>query len=226
MKKILLATALSLCVSSAFAASTAVMKVTGTLTNSACTPELSGGGVVDYGYIRLGELSADSVNQLGKKNIDFTINCTVATKVAFFASDDRSSSKANVTVLNATAGGADITAYDNYYFFGVGETADGMKIGNYTLYVKDTQAVADGVTVDVVGQNQGWNENTWRKGSSIRADGVYSGTVAQVGTTTPIAFKTATFPLVTTLAIQDTNTLGITDDTKLDGQATITLRYL
>lgn len=226
MKKVLLATALSLCVSSAFAASTAVMKVTGTLTNSACTPELSGGGVVDYGYIRLGELSADSVNQLGKKNIDFTINCTVPTKVAFFTNDDRSSSRADITVKSATAQGADIGSDDSYYLFGVGETADGMKIGNYSLYVKDIQAVADGVTVDVIGHNDGWSADTWRKGGSLRGDGVYSGTVAEVGTTTPIAFKTATFPLVTTLAIQDTNTLGITDDTKLDGQATITLRYL
>ncbi|EKS6729189.1 DUF1120 domain-containing protein [Enterobacter mori] len=224
MKKILLATALSLCVSSAFAASTAVMKVTGTLTNSACTPELSGGGVVDYGDIRLGELSADSVNQLGKKNIDFTINCTVATKVAFFANDDRSSSKANITVKSATASGLD--EGESYYLYGVGQTDDGMNIGNYSLYVKDGQAVADGVTVDVIGQNDDWNADTWRKGSSIRSDGIFSGTVATVGTTTPIAFKTATFPLVTTLAIQDTNTLGITDDTKLDGQATITLRYL
>ncbi|EOC3310499.1 hypothetical protein ACI3LC_003279, partial [Salmonella enterica subsp. enterica serovar Kentucky] len=33
-------------------------------------------------------------------------------------------------------------------------------------------------------------------------------------------------PLKTSLAIQDTATLAITDDTVLDGQATITLKYL
>nr|WP_259364015.1 hypothetical protein [Enterobacter kobei] len=42
----------------------------------------------------------------------------------------------------------------------------------------------------------------------------------------PLAFETATFPLVTSLAIQDTTTLAITDDTQLDGQVTISLRYL
>ena len=73
MKKLLVATVLSLCVSSAFAAETAVLKVTGTLTNSACTPELSNGGVVDYGIIRLGELSSTSNNQLGQKEIGLTI---------------------------------------------------------------------------------------------------------------------------------------------------------
>lgn len=83
MKKVLLATALSLCVTSAFAANpTAVLKVKGTLTNAACTPTLSNGGTVDYGTINLGNLSATAVNQLGQKNIDLTINCTAATKVS------------------------------------------------------------------------------------------------------------------------------------------------
>jgi hypothetical protein len=51
-------------------------------------------------------------------------------------------------------------------------------------------------------------------------------TVATTGTTAPLAFQTATFPLTTSLAIQNTTTLAITDDTKLDGQLTISLRYL
>ena len=71
MKKVLLATALSLCVTSAFAANpTAVLKVKGTLTNSACTPQLSNGGTVDYGTVSLGGLSSTAVNQLGQKDID------------------------------------------------------------------------------------------------------------------------------------------------------------
>lgn len=40
MKKLLLATVVALASTSAFADSTAVMKVKGTLTNSACTAEL------------------------------------------------------------------------------------------------------------------------------------------------------------------------------------------
>jgi len=49
VKKILLATALFLCANSTFAAETAILKIKGTLTASACTPEFSNGGVVDYG---------------------------------------------------------------------------------------------------------------------------------------------------------------------------------
>ncbi|HAS0830477.1 TPA: hypothetical protein I3292_000385, partial [Enterobacter cloacae subsp. cloacae] len=51
-------------------------------------------------------------------------------------------------------------------------------------------------------------------------------TVALAGSIDPLAFQTATFPLVTSLAIQNTTTLSITDDTRLDGQLTISLKYL
>ncbi|RCG82452.1 hypothetical protein CSB66_3290 [Enterobacter hormaechei] len=36
----------------------------------------------------------------------------------------------------------------------------------------------------------------------------------------------AVFPLRVALAVQKTDTLAITDDTPIDGQATITLHYL
>jgi len=41
MKKVILATAIALCTTSAFAAETAVLKVKGVLTSSACSVELS-----------------------------------------------------------------------------------------------------------------------------------------------------------------------------------------
>ncbi|WMY43185.1 DUF1120 domain-containing protein [Enterobacter cloacae complex sp. EB5] len=71
MKKVVLASMLAMCVSSAFAADTAVLKVTGVLTNGGCTPEISGGGVVDYGTIHLSSLNAATINQLGQK--DFSL---------------------------------------------------------------------------------------------------------------------------------------------------------
>jgi hypothetical protein len=65
-------------------------------------PTLSNGGVVDYGTINLGAFF-HSVNQLGQKNIDLTINCTAPTKVSWNLVDERSSSNAKLTVENATA---------------------------------------------------------------------------------------------------------------------------
>lgn len=225
MKKILLATTLSLCVTSAFAANpTAVLKVKGTLTNAACTPVLSNGGTVDYGTINLGDLNASAVNQLGQKSIDLTINCTSATKVSWNMVDDRADSNAGLTVENGLFDGGSIAIPGQTY--GVGTTEGGVKIGTYSLFVKTDSVTADGVAADPIYQQNAtgsWNKSVQgsTQGSHIR-----DFTVASTGTLDPLAFQTATFPLATSLAIQDTTTLAITDDTQLDGQLTISLRYL
>jgi len=223
MKKLLLATALSLCVSSAFAAETAVLKVTGTLTNAACTPELSNGGVVDYGSIQLGELSATAVNQLGDKKINLTINCSAATKVGFSSIDDRSESQADITVKNATYGDQTI----NGYLFGLGKTTGGVSIGAYSVFLDRDNVTADGAAVDGIYEQYldgNWTSTTTR--DTLQDENIRTMTVATKGSLEPLAFTTAVFPLITSVAIQDTTTLAITDDTKLDGQLTISLNYL
>jgi len=197
------------------------------LTNSACIPELSNGGVVDYGIFRLGELSDTSTNALGQKDINLTINCTVATKVGWSISDDRKDSVAGIAITSGYVDGSNVPAGNDYFQYGVGKTADGMKIGNYSLFIKDNKVTIDGVSGDVTARNQDWSADTWRAApSAIRSDSYHVISAANSGTTAPVAFKTAVFRLVTALQIQDTATLGITDDTSLDGQATITLVYL
>lgn len=225
MKKVVLATALSLCVASAFAADTAVLKVKGTLTNAACTPELSNGGVVDYGVIRLGGLSSSGVNQLGQKNIGLTINCSSATKVSWNMVDDRVDSNAMLTVENGLFDGGQQVSGNNQTY-GVGKTTNGVNIGSYALFVKLDSVMADGASVDTISQTDG--ATTWVKSTqgSTKGNSARDYTVATAGALEPLAFETATFPLVTSLAIQDTTTLAITDDTALDGQITISLKYL
>ncbi|MDV0595203.1 DUF1120 domain-containing protein [bacterium BS0013] len=227
MKNVILATTLALSVSSALAAEpTAVLKVKGTLTNAACTPELSNGGVVDYGFIRLGELSASANNQLGQKNIDLKINCTAATKVSWNMVDDRASSRAGITVDNALFTGGSVTPASASQIYGVGKTAGDVNIGNYAMFVKLDSVTADGNAVDAVYQQNG--STTWIKSTngSTQGDNYRDFTVAAMGSLEPLAFQTATFPMVTSLAIRDTTTLAITDDTPLDGQLTISLKYL
>ncbi|MXG69905.1 DUF1120 domain-containing protein [Escherichia coli] len=220
MKKIILATAIALSTTSAFAADTAVMKVAGTLTNSACTAELGNGGIVDYGYIRLGELSDTSNNKLGQKQIPVTINCTAPTKVGFTIMDNRGDSNAQLPVdiggnMNQTA---------KYYTYGVGMTNAGKKIGNYGMWMTDT--TVDGKSVDSVANNHDWSSTTWKKTGIPRSDAYQTVAFAETGTTTPMAITTASFNFVTNLVIWDTSTLAITDDTALDGQNTMTLVYL
>lgn len=225
MKKLLLATALSLCVTSAFAADpTAVLKVKGLLTNAACMPTLSNSGVVNYGTIRLGSLSASDVNQLGQKDIELTITCASATKVSWNMVDDRADTRADITVNDATfTGGTYLGSAQSY---GVGLTGGNVKIGAYTLFVKTSGVVADTNTVDTIYQQNKTGDWTKSADGATQGSNVRDITVATAGTTEPLAFLSATFPLVTSLAIQDTATLAITDDTNLNGQVTISLRYL
>lgn len=230
MKKVLLVSALAFCVSSAFAAEpTALLKVKGVLTNAACTPELSNGGVVDYGFIRLGELSNQATNQLGHKDVTLTINCTAPTKVGFTSTDDRASTKVpgllveKATYAGETYGSGGSTAYT----FGVGETTQGVKIGAYSVFLNLDKLTADGKSVDgIYTQFAGTSWSSASVRSTLQEKNVRTFTVAETGTLEPLAFTTASFPMTTSLAIQDTNTLGITDDTPLDGQLTLTLRYL
>ena len=227
MKRIFLATALSLCVSSAFAAGSAVLKVTGTLTNAACTPELSNGGVVDYGTISLGDLSATEGNQLGHKNIDFSITCSAATKVSWNMVDDKADTRAGIFVSQRDfVGDSGVPA--NSQAYGVGLTNDGVKIGNYTMFVNVDSVTADGKSVDLIYVQTGSGNTNWAKLATGKTQGenYRDITVAATGALEPLAFQTATFPLTTSLAIESTDKLAITDDTKLNGQLTISLRYL
>jgi len=220
MKKVILATAIALCTTSAFAAETAVLKVKGVLTNSACSAELSQGGVIDYGTIHLSSLSSTANNVIGQKQLPVSITCPVATKVGFTITDNHADSNARLPVdVNTTPNVTDV-----YYTYGVGKTTGGVKIGNYSMWMTDV--TADGNTVDPIVQNQDWTDGHWVKGSVPRSDTFATSSFAATGTKEPIAITNATFNFVTNLVIQGTSTLAITDDTPFEGQATMTLVYL
>ncbi|EPF6109628.1 DUF1120 domain-containing protein [Enterobacter cloacae] len=220
MKKVILATAIAISTTSVFASGTAVMQVKGTLTNAACTAELGNGGIIDYGYIRLGELSETSNNEIGQKQIPVTINCTAPTKVGFSITDNRADSNAQLPV--DLEGSTNET--EKYYTYGVGMTNDGKKIGNYGMWMTDV--TVDGKTADSIAQNQDWPSTSWEKAIIPRSDAYSTVTFAETGTITPMAITIANFNFVTNLVIGDTSTLAITDDTSLDGQNTMTLVYL
>lgn len=220
MKKVILASLIALASASAFAEPTAVLKVQGTLTNAACSPSIGNGGVIDYGYIRLGELSATENNKLGQKQVPVTITCTAPTKVGFTVLDNRGDSNAQLPLDI----GSHLNQTDKYYTYGVGTTTEGVKIGDYGMWMTDV--TADGNVVDPIANNHDWNPDVWKKAAIPRSDAFQTISFAETGTTTPLAITTANFNFVTNLTIRDTTTLAITDDTPLDGQATMTLVYL
>lgn len=226
MKKTLIAATLMMCAGSAFADSTAVLQVNGKLTNAACTPELSNGGVVDYGYVRLGTLSATEINPLDEKSIELTINCTAPTKVSWYTQDDRVDSVPS-PILKVKNSAGSLVKVPKYLVFGLGQTKDGVNIGNFALMVAQNPTV-DGKAGTLIYRNNDWSTSqAWSSQvDTQRSDHYEQLTVASTGTVDPLAFTTATFTLKPRPTIQDTTTLAITDDTPIDGQVTISLNYL
>ncbi|EAZ9180900.1 hypothetical protein DSN25_04255 [Salmonella enterica subsp. salamae] len=233
MKKIFIATAVALSLSAAAQAaeSTAVLKVTGVLTNDACTPMLDGGGVVDFGTKYINELSATQTNQLGYKDVSFTISCSVPTKVGFAISDDSADSAASVTIEHTSFTDPDEQAWTSTQRFGVGKTAGGVNIGAYSVALNRSAVTADGQPQAVLRAEAGINAWHGLSGTSdlLINSGLYNyslGDATDKDSEAPVAFTTAVFPLRIALAVQNTDTLAITDNTDINGQSTITLIYL
>lgn len=229
MKKILVATAVAMALTSAgvnAAEATAELKVTGLLSVEACTPTLTGGGTVDYGTIHLAGLSDTKDNQLGTKEISLSIKCPDAgAKAGWTITDNSAGTRAtDITISNADATNGTVNSADQSY--GVGETAGKVKIGAYSVYTDITNVTADGVKVDAISGSA--VSPTWAKSTTgiIKNADAEMMTVASAGSVDPIPYVTAVFPLKVSLAIKDTSTLAITDDTDLVGQATITVKYL
>ncbi|MDK9607139.1 DUF1120 domain-containing protein [Lelliottia wanjuensis] len=208
---------------SAFAADSTDLKVQGTLIMGSCTPTLSSGGVVDYGKISLGDLKTDAVNQLGQKQITLTLTCQSPTKVAWSTQDDQSSSVIDTqpVIDNNTQ-----PAVTNE--FGLGTTSGGVNLGSYAIIAaNNSEPNVDG-NVGYIRYSDD-NTATWTDGgiggAYNRNDGSRLMTFVDASGD-PLAFTTASDVLKVGASVQDTTTLAITDDTPLNGQATISVRYL
>lgn len=218
MKKVLLACLVGAITLNALAADTVDMKVAGTLSTSGCTPTVDSNGV-DFGTIKLSSLNAGSVNQLGYRDTTLTINCYTPTAVGITGTDNRADS-----VQLQKVGGANGNAT---YDYGLGKTANGVNLGAYVIVVNPTadDIIADGVAHKFIYK---YNvENIWRAAgaeSYLYNDNTVFYSVGNVGAG-PIAIKNAVFPIRIRASIQGTDTLAITDETKLDGLATISLVY-
>lgn len=238
MKKLLLASVLSLTAAAAYAEPTAMLKVQGTLTSAGCVPEISNGGLADFGEVGLDSLSSGVTYQAGHKDVTLTIKCQSATRVGWTIKDDRADSNAGANksasefhVDNGTASGSQ--AYGSYQLNGVGKTSAGENIGGYSVSTYMNSVTADGATAQPIAasmytggtiSSRSW-VNLWTSGI-IMNDGTDVMTVSKTGERSPLAFTTAAFPLKIALAIAPSENLTLTDKTDLDGQSTITLVYL
>jgi hypothetical protein len=206
------------------------IRVVGTITPTACTPVLAGGGTVDYGNIQPSSLAKDTYTTLDEKQVDFSITCDAPAKVAIKATSQRGNSavsQADGSLGIVSTSGNTLFAATGVAAYGLG--LDGAKgIGGYGLRLAPGTMMADGVAVDSIqatGNTTSWSKTTL--GSLIGTPtSIRYSTWAATGTATPIAFTTLTGKLGVQAYINKASELDLTKPIALDGLTTLELVYL
>ena len=217
MKSILKATAIAALVASstsAFAGPSATLRVIGTITPSACTPQIGDGtGVIDFGETSVGMLPATGSYALAAKSVPVTVTCDSVASVAMSFVDNRADSVAVHTDEPTTASTA----------FGLGK-AGAINIGSYGLSIVNFQGDASAGDVLMSADKTNWStmaQDTFINNNTVQQ---YL-TLGTTGTTVVRSALVFTFDLKATPALSSALS-GITDIANLDGNATINFEYL
>ncbi|MGY1921590.1 DUF1120 domain-containing protein [Pseudomonas tolaasii] len=211
MKHLLIA--LAFLSGAAHAASTVDLAVTGLITPMACTPLLSGGGLVDFGKISRNDLNLTNGTRLPHKYLTLTVNCNAPGRFALRMRDNR-----------------DGTAHVNSeIFYGLGLDTSGNKIGVYSVSFDPRQTVVDDLAV-VYGTESTTGGLAWRMANLNPIDvGSRSllGFTDVVGSTAgPSAIQTLTSTLKLEATINARQNLDLSVETPMDGSATLEVVYL
>ncbi|MGF6096147.1 DUF1120 domain-containing protein [Pseudomonas sp. 18175] len=205
--------ALAVLSGTAHAASTVDLAVTGLITPMACTPLLSGGGLVDFGKISRNDLNLTNGTRLPHKYLTLTVNCNAPGRFALRMRDNR-----------------DGTAHVNSeIFYGLGLDTSGNKIGVYSVSFDPKQTVVDDLAV-VYGTESTTGGLAWRMANLNPIDvGSRSllGFTDVVGSTAgPSAIQTLTSTLKLEATLNARQNLDLSVETPMDGSATLEVVYL
>ena len=195
-----------LCATSAQAA-TVDLQVQGTIVPAACTIGLTNSGVINLGQIDLATLSDVADNPQTAQNVDVTISCSSAAKVATIVTDDRSGTASTPDNAN----------------FGLNNTSGGNPIGFYKVFAEN--GLADSVAATVIGST---NSTSWVSpagGVPVEHGGAKYTSVGDT-TTGPATASTIGWTLRIEPTIASASSMAITRIETISGQMTLTLVYL
>jgi type 1 fimbria pilin len=186
-------------------ASSTDLTVTGLITPNACTPNLSSGGIVDYGKISAKDLKQDTSTRLEDRTLTLDVKCDGPMPFALFAKENRPGSASSASSLN----------------FGLGKINETQKLGNYFLTM--INAVADGVAVQTINSVDG--KNDW-KSQIFMWPGQYMSVAATGNPGFPIPIQHVTLDLGIVASIARADGLDLTNEVLIDGSATLEMNYL
>ena len=196
------------------AASSVDVNVKGSITPAACTPALSGGGVVDHGKISRKDLNQGNVpTALPVATLRLSVECAAPTMVAIRSSDNRA----------GTSGEGGIPGMAENFGLGL---VDDKKVGWYML--KTANGQADGVDRPIIESSTGtsWSDAThpgliWQV-NSMRALSTSAGSDAA-----PVPLRAMAMDVhVDTFIVRLQSLPPLGEQFPLDGSATLDVVYL
>ncbi|MCV2534782.1 DUF1120 domain-containing protein [Enterobacter wuhouensis] len=230
-KKGMLASVLAVAASSAMAASSIDIQVTGKIVPSSCTPTFtSGGGIADFGTMKVASLNSTSMTPLADvKVIPITITCEDSTRIAVTFNDAHSDS--------APTADLPIAFVDDNFSLKPESTSglgmyNGKKIGAYSLGIQLTKGAVTNDAGDElyptvsVDNGTSWGTKSGERYMQIANDKseIYSFSSTRGGT--PVPQTKVNFNVGVAAAINPTNDLNVTDEATLDGLTNVELVYL
>ncbi|TXU03744.1 DUF1120 domain-containing protein [Enterobacter hormaechei] len=233
-KKGLLASVLAVTASSAMAVSSLDIRVTGKIVPASCTPTFtSGGGIADFGTIKVASLNATTMTALPDvKSIPITITCEEATRIGVTFNDAHADS-APTAILPISYPDTDF-ALQAEFTSGLG-MYNGKKIGAYSMGIKnDVGTVTNDkgenlypiYTADASGTT-GWGYKAGSHYLQVVTDKSETYSFTNVsGGNSPVAQKQVNFTVGIMAQINPTNDLHVTDEATLDGLTNVELVYL
>ncbi|WP_333902534.1 DUF1120 domain-containing protein [Enterobacter wuhouensis] len=230
-KKGMLASVLAVAASSAMAASSIDIQVTGKIVPSSCTPTFtSGGGIADFGTMKVASLNSTSMTPLADvKVIPISITCEDATRIAVTFNDahaDSAPTEALPTNFVDLDFDINVKATSGLGMY------NGKKIGAYSLGIQQAKGTVTNEAGDELYPTVSVdNGTTWGNKSGLRymqvandKSEVYSFSSTLGGT--PVPQTKVNFNVGVAAMINPTNDLNVTDEATLDGLTNVELVYL
>ena len=195
------------------AASIVDLAVTGLITPTACTPQLSDGAVIDYGKISQQDLKVDRSTRLPVKPLHVNIACNAPNRFALRMHDNRDGS----AMVNSEI------------YYGLGLDHSGNRIGLYSMTFDPLQTVVDS-TAQAYGTESTTGGLAWRTANlntiEIGANSYLGFTETKDSVAGPSAIQVLISTVKVEAVINARQNLDLSTDTPLDGSATLEVLYL
>lgn len=216
-KTLVLATALLAATATAQASETVTLEVTGQVTPSACSIDLSNQNLA-YADIDARNLKQDNPTFLGTTlRTNLTVSCSIPTKIGFSVTDDHADSVHTEAAAHVAQGhGAELG-------FGLGNKS-GDAIGAYV--VGFSIAAVEGKDSEIISSKE--DSDTWisaQKRLTPDSSMLYAWKRAGSGTH-PANVENAVAQLTVNAAVAPASQLDLSSSIELEGKATFTLLYL